>query len=79
MAYRPLQCGPSAGRDDCPGGCLPGGVCPGGVCPGGVWQTLPPWTEWQVLVKTLPCRNYVADGNETLNVTVYVQYASERV
>ena len=23
----------------------------------------PLWTEWQMLVKTLPCGNYVADGN----------------
>ena len=37
--------------------CLPrGGVCPEGVC------QIPPWTEWQTRVKTLPCRNYVADG-----------------
>ena len=37
------------------------GVCRGGVCPG--WVTTPPfWTEWQTCVKTLPCRNYIADG-----------------
>ena len=45
------------------GGC----VCPWGVCPrrvsvqGGVADT-PPWTESQMPVKTLPCRNYVADS-----------------
>ena len=39
--------------------------CPdGGVWPGGVSAlTRPLWTESQTLVKTLPCRNYVADGN----------------
>ena len=30
------------------------------VCPGGC---LPHWPKWQTLLKTLPCRNYVADGN----------------
>ena len=44
-------------------GDMPGGVCPGGVCPGGCLPDTPLWTEWQTLVKTLPCRNYVADGN----------------
>ena len=37
------------------GGCLPRGVCLSGRQP-------PPVTEWQTRVKTLPCRNYVADG-----------------
>ena len=35
------------------GGCLPGGCLP----------DTPLWTEWQTGVKTLPCCNYVADGN----------------
>ena len=50
-------------------GCLPRGCLPGGVvCPGGLpaqegWQTPPPLrTEWQTGVKTLPCRNFVADS-----------------
>ena len=51
------------------GGCLSGGGC----LPRGVLQT-PPRTEtdtppceqndWQTGVKTLPCRNFVADGNK---------------
>ena len=52
------------------GGCLPGGVSawggsvyPGGVCPSACWDTPPLWKEWQMLVKILPCRNYVADVN----------------
>ena len=62
----------------CPGGvsgqgvCTQGGVCPGGVClagvsAGGVCLGGPThlWTESQTPVKTLPCRNYVADGNST--------------
>ena len=64
------------------GMCLPiGGVClwgvfPGDVCPGGCLAETPRadtpradtnlWTEWQKLVKTLPCRNYVADGNNVI-------------
>ena len=50
----------SSGR---PGGgavCLAEGVS---ACQGGVYLPhAPPWTEWQTRVKTLPCRNYVADG-----------------
>ena len=46
------------------------GVCLGGVClprRESAWgvsgrRPLPLWTEWQKGVKTLPCRNYVADG-----------------
>ena len=62
-------------RRICPGGCLPRGVCPGGVClgglcPGGVSAAqggvclggVCPWTESLTGVKTLPRRNYVADG-----------------
>ena len=26
----------------------------------------PPWTEWQTRVKTLPCRNFVAGGNNKI-------------
>ena len=54
------------------GGCLPkevfsqgGGVCRGGGClpKAGVCQTPPPPVNRMTGVKTLPCRNYVADGN----------------
>ena len=42
-----------------------GGVWPGGVCPGGLPRGVSGlWTEWQTGVKTLPCHNYVADGNK---------------
>ena len=42
-----------------------GGVCPGGVCP--VHAGIHPlWTERQTGVKTLPCRNSVADGNNKI-------------
>ena len=59
----------------CAGGVCPGrgvsaqgGVCPGGICPGGSTQWAvcgrpPVWTEWQTGVKTLPFRNFIADGN----------------
>ena len=47
--------------DVCPGG----SVCSGGCLPGGGLPKTPLlWTEWQTLVKTLPCRNYVADGKK---------------
>ena len=47
----------------CWGGCLPVGGC---VSQHALRQT-PPRTEWQTGVKTLPCRNFVADGiNERL-------------
>ena len=64
-----------AGGYVCPGGCLPGGVCLGeGVSALGV--CLPRWVSAQevsdkgrtppihMLVKTLPFRNYIADGND---------------
>ena len=35
--------------------CLARGLC---------LSDTPPWTEWQTPVKTLPCRNYVANGSE---------------
>ena len=57
--------GVSAQRCVCLGGCLPRGQ---GCLLGCVWQTLPLWTEWQTLVKTLPCRNYAADGNKNWHV-----------
>ena len=51
----------------CPGGCLPGGclargMCApgGGVCPGGCPCEQ---NDWQTGVKTLTCRNFLADGN----------------
>ena len=49
-----------------PGGCLPEGGClpRGCLCRGCQPDTPPLWTEWQTGVKTLPCRKYVADGNE---------------
>ena len=58
----------------CPGGYLPRGCAYPGVCfprrvsgqggclPGGSARH-PPWTESQTGVRTLPCCNYVADGN----------------
>ena len=46
------------------GGCLPGGVCITACTE----ADIPLWTEWQTGVKTLPCRNFVADGNYTLDV-----------
>ena len=65
-----------------PGGVCPGGVCLGGVYPGvsvqgvgvsaqgdGVCHT-PLWTESQMPVKTLPCRNVDVDGNKVTEVTV---------
>ena len=67
------------GEGVCPRGCLPRGGCPGGVpgvvclvgvCPGGVSAQggLPTslWTEWQIGVKTLPCRNFVAGGKKKI-------------
>ena len=52
------------------GVCPQGGVCSGGVCSRGgvvsqhaVRQTPPLWTESQMPVKTLPCPNFVAGGN----------------
>ena len=43
-------------------GCIP--ACTGqGGCP--------LWTEWQMLVKILPYRNYVADGNKCTNGYFY--------
>ena len=46
--------------------CRGGGVCPGACLPlGRVSQTTPPWTIWQTWAKTLPCPNYVVDGNKT--------------
>ena len=51
----------------------PGGVCPWGVCPGGCLPKGVSFqrgeclrTEWHMPVKTLPWRNYVADGKNTL-------------
>ena len=32
----------------------------------------PLWTEWQMLVKILPCRNYVADGKNA-NFVYYLK------
>ena len=53
------------------GGCLPRegvcpevGVCPGGVCPG---------------VKTLPCHNYIADGNKSRSLVSYFNILTDRV
>ena len=62
----------SAHRGRLPGGCLPGGCLPRGVSgrnpPGRhpPWADTTLWTEWQKFVKTLPCRNYVADGNNVI-------------
>ena len=71
-------------------GCLPGSCLPAGVCPAVVsscrWvclpDPLPPWKEWQTHVKTLPCRNYIADGYDTLmvfNINVSVPYDLSRL
>ena len=49
------------GMSACQGRCLPEGGC---LCRGCQPDTPPLWTEWQTGVKTLPCRNCVADGNE---------------
>ena len=46
-----------------PGG---GGVCPGGVYFGGVPAVRPPVNRITDRLKALPCRNYVADGNNDL-------------
>ena len=50
------------------------GVCPGGsvrgemgFCPADI--PLCEQNDWQMGVKTLPCRNYVADGKNTLRIT----------
>ena len=65
-----LPGGVSAWRGVCPSACwdthLP--VCPGDVCPNACWDTHPLWTEWQTLVKILPCRNYVVDGNQNFAI-----------
>ena len=48
------------------------GVCPGGSVGGwGSARQTPPGeqNDWQTGVKTLPCRNYVADGNNTKGIT----------
>ena len=68
----------SGGGRCLPGGVCPGGEClphewvsaygvstQWSVCPEvGVCQTHLLWTESQTGVKTLPCRNYVAEGNK---------------
>ena len=65
-------------RMHCAGGCLPGGICPGevsalGVYPSMHWDRhLLPVNRMTDRCKTLPCRNYVADGNnssKTLKIT----------
>ena len=43
-------------------GCLPGGCLLGVSDP--VHAGISPWTEWQTLVKILPCLNYVAEGKK---------------
>ena len=58
----PVGCIPSAAV--AARGCLPGGVSAQGVsAQGNVCHPLL-WTEWEMPVKTLPCRNYVADGKK---------------
>ena len=55
-AFRTVRCsGRLGGRGSV---CLGGGVCLGGVFA----RHPPPWPERQTGVKTLPCRNYFADG-----------------
>ena len=58
QACIPVGCVPSAAVAVCWGG------WPSGVYPSMHWDRHPPWTEWQTGVKTLPCRNFVADGNK---------------
>ena len=63
------------GRGCLPRGCVStwGCVCLWGVCQGEVCipacteADTPLWTEWQTGVKTLPCRNFIADSNK-LNI-----------
>ena len=72
----PGECLP---RGVCPGVSAQGGVYPGvsaqGCLPRGCLpdnQGLPdnlPWTQWQTPVKTLPCRNYVADGKKDTTIS----------
>ena len=48
--------------------------------PGGSTQkanTPSPWTESQTLGKTLPCHNYVADGDKFLRITKFQIYIVE--
>ena len=59
--------GVSAGGRSLPGGCLLGGVWPG------VSGRHPPQTG----VKTLPCCNYVADGNKQLLLHLFSQSFDE--
>ena len=49
----------------------------GGIFPSACWDT-PPWTEWQTGVKTLPCRNYVADGKNNQIRTVQLRSSKKR-
>ena len=65
-----------------PGGCLPGGCLPRGVsvqgglprrvCPGGLSQhalrQTTPLDRMTDRCKTLPCRNFVADGNKVMKI-----------
>ena len=50
------------------GGVYPGVSDWGSVYPSMQWGRHPSWTESQTLVKILPCRNYVADGNILLSL-----------
>ena len=70
----------------CPGrGCLPregvsaqrGHVCPGRGClPRECLPDTPPWTEWLMPVKTLPCRNYVADGKNRIKSELFTNFCT---
>ena len=78
---RTVRCSSRLWRGVCPGGC----VCPGeGVClprgvstqgvsaQGGCLAPPPPlWTEWQMLVRILPCRNYVADVKNVVETLTF--------
>ena len=89
-AYRLLQWPSRGVVSTCQRGCLPARGClptrgmsaclwvvsacrSGVVClPGS--PPPPTWTEWQTRVKTLSCRNYVADGkNRLLRLACYSQ------
>ena len=59
LQYPSLRGGVCAGGCVAQGRCLPGG---GLSAQRGCLPHPPPWTESQMPVKTLPCRNYVTDG-----------------
>ena len=74
----PVGCVPPARWPYLPACSVLGGLLPGGACSGGgvvsaqggwypsmLWGRPPLWTESHTPVKTLPCPNFVAGGNNT--------------